>query len=189
MEVFTGTKSRNAVIKRMIEIGLIAERAEILQKNRRKSKATTEQYFEGDDDDDEDHDVDHDDDEHSDRDERPIKIVNWRKNSPKNTIHTKAARINSPKFALNIIKVRESMKELTDDLRENLEWICESLNDAAEDADDCSEDPDDGVPLVPFSSKQRDALEVETFQKFLLALGLQAPAQNTVNCAFYGLCI
>lgn len=169
MEDFMGTKNRNAIIKRMIEIGLIAERAEILQKNIRKSNATA-----GNDSDEEMDDYD----ENAIEDIRPIKIVSRRKNlsTKKYKNHTK---LNTHK--INIQEIRKYMGELNEDLRDNLDWVCESLNDAATDAEDCSEDPDDGVPLVPFSSKQRDALEDDTFRKLLLAVGLQIPAQNAVN--------
>lgn len=184
MEVFSGNRSRNAVIKRMIEIGLIASRAEILQKNRRKNKSLAGLNFEEIDDGENDHEDDshddNDDEDDTNQDKRVIEIVQRRKNCSGDKIHKKAAKVKTLKFDLNVLEVRKCMKELTDDLRENIEWICESLNDAAEDAEDYSEDPDDGVPLVPFSSKQRDAMEAEIFQKLLLALGMQAPAQNTV---------
>lgn len=179
MEVFTGTRSRNAVIKRMIEIGLIADRSEILHKKGRKSKTMTENDFDGNGDDEDEEDSDNDDG-HTNQDKRAIKIVN-RRLSSKNMIHKEAAQKHSSEIALNSIEVRKCMDMLTEDLRKNIDWIRESLNDAAEDAGDYSEDPDDGVPLVPFSSKHRDALEFETFRQLLLALGLQAPAQNTVS--------
>lgn len=181
MEVYTGTKSRNAVIKRMIEIGLIADRTEVLQKRGRKTGMAEHNFDDNDDDADANDDDDEAEvDENTNQDRRPIKIVNRRKISSKNKTHTEVST-PKPKLTMNILEVQKCMKELTDELRENIEWICESLFDAAEDAEECSEDPDDGVPLVPFSSKQRDAMETETFQKFLLALGLQAPAQNMVN--------
>lgn len=190
MEVFSGSRSRNAVIKRMIEIRLIANRSEILQKNRRKNKSAG-LNFEDFDDGTNDHEVDShddnedDDDEDTNLDKRPVKIIDRRKTSSKNKVPKRAEKPKPRKCGLNVLEVRKCMKELTDDLRENIEWICESLNDAAEDAEDCSEDPDDGVPLVPFSSTQRDALEVETFQKLLLALGMETPAQNMVIFSFF----
>lgn len=183
MEVYAGTKSRNAVIKRMIEIGLIADRTEILQKRRKKTRGLAEHDFDEDDngdaggDDDDEAEVD---ENTNNQDRRPIKIVNRRKISSKNKILTEMTT-PKPKLAMNILEVQKCMKELTDELRENIEWICESLFDAAEDAEEYSEDPDDGVPLVPFSSKQRNAMETESFQKLLLALGLEAPSQNMVN--------
>lgn len=185
MEVFSANRSRNAVIKRMIEIGLIANRAEILQKNRRKNKSLPGPNSEEIDDGNNGHEDDSHDDDDTNQDRRPIKIISRRKSSSKDKIHKKAATMKSRKFGLNVLEVRKCMKELTDDLRENIEWICESLTDAAEDAEEYSEDPDDGVPLVPFSSKQRDALEVEIFKKLLLALGMEAPAQNAVNISFF----
>lgn len=181
MVVFTGTRSRNAVIKRMIEIGLIAERAEILQKNIRNTMAMKKHYFEGDDSRNISDDDAGNDSEETYQDKRPTKVTNQRKHLS----NKKKAPIRSPKLTLNILEVQNCMNGLPQNLRENLEWIYESLNDAAEDAADYSDEPDDGVPLVPFTSKQRDALEMENFQKFLMALGLQAPAQNTVKFAFF----
>lgn len=172
METYSGSRSQNAVIKRMVEIGLIAERAEILPKNRRKEMAMAGLNED---------DYEEDDDENMNRDNRPVKIVKSRENYSRDKRPKKMTNLSS---TLNIIEVRKCMKDLTDDLRESIEWICESLNDAAEDAEEYSEDPDDGVPLVPFSSKQRDALEVESFQKLLLALSLYAPVQDVVRLPF-----
>lgn len=178
MIVFTGTRSRNAVIKRMIELGLIADRSEVLQRNRRKAKSKRKNS----DDDENDRSSEESDDDVTNGEMRPVKIVDKRNAHSRNNREHKPAQARSTRITLNVAEVRKFLGELSEDMQANVEWICESLSEAAEDAEDGSEDPDDGIPLVPVSSEQRDALNDLAFQMFLKSLGLQSPVQNMVRC-------
>lgn len=171
MEAFVDTRSRNVVIKRMIQLGLIADRSEILPSKRRKALKSAQTP---------------NSDESSDDDiaeSRPVKItiknVKTKKATKPNPIAT-VRKVNT--IPLNVSAVQQLISELDENIKENLEWIQESLHDASEDAEDASEDPDDGVPLVPFTASQREAFENEKFKEFLLALGFQKPISQMVNC-------
>lgn len=179
MEEFMENRSRNAVIKRMIQLGLIADRSEVLPSKRKKSKSVPD----GSDNDDSDE-SDSSEGSGSEADARRVKVtVKHVKNRNKASApkSTTAAKRKIGKHSLNFAEVRQLVDELKESEEESLIWIQESLNDAAEDAEDASEDPDDGVPLVPFAAEQREALEKPKFLELLKALGFQEPVKDMVR--------
>lgn len=187
MEEFSDTRTRNAVIKRMLELALIADRSEVMPSKRRKSKKSAggreDNHSEGDDDDDDDGDQSGDGSD-SDEEEAPrakIKVTVKNVKGKKQAVAAKPVKRSAPKIAMDVTEVQRLMATLNDDDKENLEWLQESLNDAAEDAEDASEDPDDGVPLVPFTAKQREAFENDVFIDLLKALGIQEPVKDMVS--------
>lgn len=175
METFAESRSRNAVIKRMIEIGLIADRSEILP-SKRKRAAKSGGARESDEESAPESDA-------SDVPQtRPVKITKKKvkaktpKEKPNGSV-----RAMPQKTRLDATGIRQILSELGEEFKENFEWIQESLTDAAEDAEDPSDDPDDGVPLVPFSAAQREAFDSETFKRLLVALGFQEPLKDMVR--------
>lgn len=185
MEKFVDSRSRNAVIKRMIELGLIAERAEILPSKRKKSNKSQPSQASGYETSDSDSDSESDDG--NSLDTRKVKVtVKTARNSTKskNKSNSKSAPVRKlNEIQINIADVQRQMLEIDDNLKVNFAWLQESLNDAAEDADDQddNDDPSDGVPLVPFLSAQKEALENQQFKRLLLALGLQEPQKEMVS--------
>lgn len=184
MEEFSDTRSRNVVIKRMIHLGLIADRSEILPSKRRKGKKSAgggDGSGNSDSDNDDDRDSDDDGSSDSDAPAQKIKVTIRNVKNKKQKQVAKPTKRSVPKIAMDAAEVQRLMAALSDDDKDNLEWIRESLTDAAEDAEDASEDPDDGVPLVPFTGKQRDSFENETFLGLLKALGFQEPVKDMVS--------
>lgn len=194
MAVFGEKRSKNAVINRMISLGLIADRSEIIQQRKKKSKAN-EQNNDSDSDqsDDDDGDefnenIDHD----IDRNNRlPAQATKKKTNALNKKLLDVSRRPNlkKPKPKKKVIKkapldielVKTLMNEMNESLKENLAWIEESLNDAAVDIEDePSDDPDDGIPIVPINADQRDALDNVNFRFFLISLGIQPPKEEMV---------
>lgn len=185
MEAFVHQRSRNAVIKRMVQLGLIADRSEILPskwKKSKKNRPTTGSESSGNDGSDNGDSSENDSDESDRVDTRPVKVTVKTVASKKSKQKEKQKSIRSvSKVSLNVAEVQRLLSELNGDLKESLEWIQESLNDAADDFEEISEDADDGVPLVPFTGAQRDAFENEQFKAILRALGIQEPVQEMVS--------
>lgn len=183
MEVFVDKRSKNATIKRMIELGLIAERSEILpskRKRARKSQSNTEGDGSGSD---SDSDASDDSDTHDSRPVRvTIKTTKRSKEKPSKSKQQQARQL--AKITLNVAEIQRQVSKIDESLKAHFEWIQESLNDAAEDADenDDSSDPSDGVPIVPFSMAQKEALENDQFKKLFQSLGLQEPVKEMVSC-------
>ncbi|XP_055324474.1 protein timeless homolog [Sitodiplosis mosellana] len=176
METFVDKRSKNATIKRMIELGLIAERSEILPTKRKRSRQS-QPNGEGDGSGSDSSDSD-EDDEH---DSRPVRvtIMNTKKQEKASKPKQQPTR-ELPKIMLNVIEIQSQIAAIDDSLKTHFDWLQESLNDAAEDADDTDDlsDPSDGVPLVPFSMTQKEAMENPQFKKLLQSLGLQEPLKE-----------
>lgn len=189
MESFVESRSRNSVIKRMIELGLIAERSEVLPSKRKKSSNKSHQPSSNmSDGETSDSDSNSDSDGSDERDTRKVRVtVKTSKKSKKlkpNKAATTRHRLNA--IQMNVADVQRQINDIDDGLKQHFAWLQESLNDAAEDAaaadDDESEDPNDGVPIVPYSMAQKEALENPQFKSILLGLGLHEPIAEMV-CA------
>lgn len=163
VDSFEPKRTKQFIINKMIEIGLIATKDEILPSKRKKAAKTARN-----------NDSDSDDEtvrESVDMDRRPVKNVSKQK----------AKKPASSNKSLNVAELRSLLDSLDADLKPVLAWIEQSLNDAADDIDDedPSDDPDDCVPLVPFADDQRSAIETDDFQHILKRLGFQKPASES----------
>lgn len=179
MAEFSETRSRNIVIKRMIHLGIIADRSEILPARRRKSKKSAAAGSDDDDGSESDGDSSASDSETPATNVKvTIKNVK-RKNSGNGNTKAAAPKQIANTIPLDLAEIQRLIGALEGNDKDNLDWIQESLNDAAEDVEDSS-DPDDGVPLVPFTAKQRESFENQTFKDLLKALGFQEPVKEMV---------
>lgn len=185
MDSFVENRSRNSVIKRMIELGLIAERSEILPSKRRKSNKNKPSNDSDDGSSDSDS---NDSDGSSSNDTRMVKVTvkttkHSKKSKDKPTKQKQASSRKLNEIKINVADVQRQITEIDEAIKVHFAWIQESLNDAAEDADDIDDltDPSDGVPIVPFSMAQKETLEHEQFKKILLSLGLQEPIKEMVS--------
>lgn len=159
MGALTLKRPKNFVVSKMLELGLIADRSEIMPAKKKRSKKSNNNPEPG------------DSSDQSDESPEP-------KNKPKKTkahiaskSRPKKAKINK---ALDLNKLRDLIAALGDDLQPVLSWLEESLNDAAEDmTETASDDPDDCVPLVPFTRDQCVALGNSDFKELLKGLGFQ----------------
>jgi timeless len=134
MEVFDKKRSKKAIAKRMVQLGLIADESEIMpKKNGRKerqdssSSSSEEDYF-----------------------DRPREAFQ--------------RNLETSRYELNDREISSFRVELEESLKEAIEWIIESLNEAAEDFEEPSDELSDAIPLVPVQQSQKLALEIPQFQ-------------------------
>lgn len=175
MESFQHKRSKKAVINRMIELGLIADRSEILPiKRGKRQKNHTSNVA--------DNYISSDDEDSSSGAVKSVESKTFKKKLITRKKKTTPMRHISKK-TVNVEDLHKKMAEMDDNLKIHIKWIQESLNDAAEDFeyDEEPNDPNDGVPIVPFSLAQKQALENPKFKNLLLDLGLQEPLQNMVS--------
>lgn len=187
MHVFVDKRSKNAIIKRMIELGLIAERSEILpskRKRARKSQSNTEGDGSGSGSG-SDSEASDDSDNSDMHDSRPVRVTikTTKKAKEKPSTSKQQPGRQLPKIMINAAEIKRQVAEMDENLKVHFGWIQESLNDAAEDVDenDESSDPSDAVPIVPFSMAQKEALESVQLKKLFHALGLQEPVLGMVS--------
>lgn len=181
MEEFAATRSRNVVIRRMINLGLIADRSEILPTKRKKSKKSMGRNSDEDENSDSDNGTESDS-SNSNHQSRPVKITIKKVSSKKGKPTVRAAPVKKIiKSPLNVTEIQRIISEMDENLKETFEWIQESLTDAAEDFEEVSDNLDDGVPLVPFTAYQREAFENDKFKALLIALGFQEPIKEMVR--------
>lgn len=186
MGSFVDSRSRNSVIKRMIELGLIAERSEILPSKRKKSNKSRPSNGSVNESSDSDS---NDSDESDENDTRTVRLTiktaqNSKKSKKLKQKQASTARKRLNDIRINVAEVQRQIDDMDDDLKQHFDWLKESLNDAAEDAasdDDEDDDPNDGVPIVPYSMAQKDALENPQFKNLLLGLGLHEPIAEMVR--------
>lgn len=189
MESFVESRSRNSVIKRMIELGLIAERSEILPSKRKKSSKKSQPKSNGSDNETSDSDSNDSDDESDTRKVRvTIKTAQNSKKPKKINQKQTSTRQRLNEILINVADVQRQIVDIDESLKQHFAWLQESLNDAAEDAaaddDDDSDDPNDGVPIVPYSMAQKEALDSSQFKNILLGLGLHEPIAEMVRAIF-----
>lgn len=161
MAALTLKRSKNFVVNKMVELGMIADRSEIMpaKKKRYKKSNNTEPG-----------DISDESDGGDDPSE-PTAMQKNKKNFIASTTRPAKPKINK---SLDVHKLRGLITALKVELQPVLLWLEESLNDAAEDmTEDPSDDPDDCVPLVPFTRDQCGALGNEDFKALLKGLGFQ----------------
>lgn len=148
MEVFNKKRSKKAVLKRMVQLGIIADESEIAPARKKKNRKEHERDSSN-----ESSDSDNDDEPHSNAHNRQ----------------------RTGKYQMNRRETSGLRIELEESLKEAIEWIVESLNEAANDFEKPSDDPDDAIPIVPFTESQKSAMENAQFLKLLESINLQAP--------------
>lgn len=180
MQGFNDKRSKNNVIKRMITLGLIADRSEIQPNKRKKSKSMPANDESSDD---TDYDDENSDNESNGHNKRSVKM-NTKNNKQSESRPSKSHNVSRAQIVTDIVKARHIMSNLSDQNKTQLSWIVESLNDAAEDVDVDESDldeSDDGIPLVPFQIAQKEALKTPEIEDLLTAIGLQKPTKEMVT--------
>lgn len=155
-------KTRNAIIKRLIELGCIADKSEIVPV--RGSKKSAPQHFGGG-----DRSSSSEYNSESEDEDESRGRGNNRNDQPKRKL---------VKSKLNVGGVKSLLAEIDESFKEAIDWVIESFKEAKEDLDEPTDNPDDGVPLVPFISAQHDAMENQQFQKLLKSIGVEEPADG-----------
>lgn len=148
MEVFNKKRSKKAVVKRMVQLGIVADETEILPARKQKKRKEEQRGRSG------------SSSSASDSDED-------RQASPQ--------RQTIKHYQLSQREANVLRNELEESMREAIDWVIESFNEAADDFEEPSEDPDDAIPIVPFSESQKAAMENPQFKKLLASVNLQEP--------------
>lgn len=155
MEAFDKKRSKKAIVKRMLQLGLIADETEILpSKRNKKMKEKSREH-------------DDDDGETSSSSEDDVR-----------SFSEKQQRVSKNLQAKHQLKQKEATKllnELEESQRDGIQWIIECLNEAAEDFEEVSDELDDAIPIVPLLQPHREALKNEEFTRLLSSLNLIEP--------------
>lgn len=167
---FDGVRSKQAIVNRMVTIGLIADKSEVKPRKSRSKKTTENGEMSA-----EDLMSDENSEHEPDVPMKRTKVARPKASKEKTVVKQK--RIPT-KTSLNTKRLRNLLAEIEESMKEAVEWLVESFSEACEDYEGGSEDPDDGVPLVPIMPLQRDALENPQFRDLLKELGLAAPNEN-----------
>ncbi|KAH8250250.1 hypothetical protein KR026_009029 [Drosophila bipectinata] len=176
---FEERRSKQQIIKRMLQIHLIADKSEILppksSKGRGKGKAKKQAESGSDFDDMIEEPMEEFEGEPGDRPKAIRKPTKKSKNKPK---QKKRQVVRTP---LDVDTVKALLGQVdAEKFKSAVEWLQECLQDACEDMEEPGEE-DDGVPLLALMDDQRDALEDGDFQKVLVALGMQPPIAGMEN--------
>lgn len=166
MDTFSLFKSKNAVVKRMLELGLIADRSEIVKRKRGKGAKKK-----GDGSDSDGSESSSDEDNEDGHHIWDAEKKRFGKSKTSNNKRTKS----SQKLDYNSIK--RIVSEIEETHKEALEWLVETLNDALEDIEDnqMDDDEDTGIPIVPIQETQIQAIENDEFKRLMSTIGLQTP--------------
>ncbi|XP_055901939.1 protein timeless homolog [Eupeodes corollae] len=157
MEVFGERRSKNHIIKRMLQLHLIADKSEILPAKPARKRSKKDVAEGG--------------------GEQRSKSKSSEKSKKSQQKQQKRTIVRTP---LDVGTIQSLMKNIDEKFADALEWLKESFADAAEDSETPSEE-DDGVPLLPLLEVQKEAMEDEEFKKLLLALGAQPPIAAMEN--------
>ncbi|EDX13111.1 GD18885 [Drosophila simulans] len=159
---FAERRSKQQIIKRMLQIHLIADKSEILpaKKGRGKDKPKKEAEMEG------------EGDEFDFAEEPMLEEQGYKKLKSKPKKAKKRQMVRTP---LDVGTIRALIGQVDSEKYQSaIEWLQECLQDASEDTEEAVED-DDGVPLLPLMQDQKNAMEDGDSQKVLVALGMQPP--------------
>lgn len=164
LDVFDKKRNKQQIVQRMIYLGLIADKSEILPKTKKKVKreenAENAANSSGEDSDGSDHNMSFD---------QKKKQIQVKKQVIAKKVRQTQLKISDISFLR--LEVEESWKEA-------IEWVIESLKEAAEDFEEPSDDPDDAIPLVPFQESHKEALLNQQFQKLMESVGILAPSDT-----------
>ncbi|XP_037944705.1 protein timeless homolog [Teleopsis dalmanni] len=172
LEEFSDRRNKQQIIKRMLQLHIIADKSEILPPKPKKSKSRKQKN-----------------NENSDSEDDGIESIASldNKQTTKTTRKVKNKKPSKPKqrkvirTPLDVGTIRALLEQVdSEKYMEAVEWLKECLNDAADDTDEPAEE-DDGIPLVPLLPICREAMEDKDFQKVLIALGIQPPILGIEN--------
>ncbi|CAO1421421.1 unnamed protein product [Diamesa hyperborea] len=158
LDVFDKKRNQQQIVQRMIYLGLIADKSEIIPKKKNVKREEAEGNSSGEESDGSDHNMSFD---------QKKKQIQVKKQVIAKKVRQTQLKITDITFLR--LEVEESWKEA-------IEWVIESLKEAAEDFEEPSDDPDDAIPLVPFQESHKEALMNPQFQKLMESVGILAPS-------------
>ncbi|XP_073819591.1 uncharacterized protein [Musca autumnalis] len=159
---FEERRNKQQIIKRMLQLHIIADKSEILPQKPRKRKSKKKA----------------EDNEENDEFMQEEGMMEGGKSSSSKPSKRKPAKSQKRKIVrtpLDVGTVRALLGQIdAEKYQESIDWLKECLDDAADDEEEPNEE-DDGIPLLPLQQQQKDAMEDENFKKVLVALGIQPP--------------
>ncbi|KAH8358759.1 hypothetical protein KR093_002235 [Drosophila rubida] len=164
---FGERRNKQQIIKRMLQIHLIADKSEILPAKEKKGKGKSKTQ-EGSDNESEGEGEDYMEEPMFENAASKPKVA---KTKPRQIVRTPLDR--------GTVRALISQVDM-EKYQQAIDWLKESLEEASEDIEEAAED-EDGVPLLPLLAVQKDAMEQSEFQKMLVALGLQPPIAGMEN--------
>lgn len=168
IDEFANRRKKAAIIKRMLQLHIIADKLEILKQKQRKHKAKNVN----------DTGVQAELNEDEFNEELPtISKASRRETIVKSPKSKQRKVVRTP---LDVGTVRALLGQIDEKYRVVIDWLKECLDEAADDMEEVGED-DDGVPLVPLQDLQKEAMEDDSFKKVLVALGIQPPVFGMEN--------
>ncbi|XP_055382553.1 MATH and LRR domain-containing protein PFE0570w-like [Condylostylus longicornis] len=161
VEVMGNTRPQRAIVKRMIELHLIADKSEILPSKRNKAKRNS--YSDSSDD--------------SDSDDWLSAREKIRQNLKKIKKQIVRKEIKNP---LDIETLKANIIELDEKFKQGLTWLIESLEEARDEMEleGNVQNEDIDVPLFPITEIQILSIENENFQKILTTLSMKPPQEE-----------
>ncbi|XP_023035402.1 protein timeless homolog [Drosophila willistoni] len=166
---FEDRRTKQEIIKRMLQLHLIADKSEIMPaKGRGKAKSKKQKQ--------QANNESESDDDNEDMEEPMFSNAGSRK-----PVKAKPKSRKVIRTPLDAGTVRALIGQVDEEKYQTaIEWLKECLDDVSEDTDEPAED-DDGVPLLPLLEAQKEAMDDGNFQKVLVALGMQPPIVGMEN--------
>ncbi|XP_060645851.1 protein timeless homolog [Drosophila nasuta] len=163
---FGERRNKQQIIKRMLQIHLIADKSEIIPVKEKKSKGKSKNQQQS-------------DNESGGEDYMEEPMFENAISKPKKVAKAKPRQIVRTPLDIGTVRALISQVDM-EKYQLAIDWLKESLEEASEDIEEAAED-EDGVPLLPLQEVQKEAMEQSEFQKMLVALGLQPPIVGMEN--------
>ncbi|XP_065170446.1 protein timeless homolog isoform X2 [Atheta coriaria] len=189
MERLNVRRTKNRIVEKCLELGLVTDKKELRKKRIAKGKSQNKSgnpfQYAGDDinsEDDSNSDSAQSDNDESENESFTSKssITNSSQAKIKTARKTQTENKKKSKARLNtsIAEITRILIDLASgDLKQGIDWLKDSIEDAAEDWNDISED-DEGVPLVPILEYSIAAMDNPAFLGLLRALNIQEPSAD-----------
>ncbi|CAH1127073.1 unnamed protein product [Ceutorhynchus assimilis] len=164
-------RPKNRVVEKLLVMGLIRDKKEIHKKRSRtggksqQSASDNESSLSDD---------DSDDGQQSHPQNRAPKKNVSKRNSKKDAKNKRPKQI--PFSRAKIVEILIKVEQISEEMRESLEWLKESLGDAIEDYE--TENDGEGIPLVPVMDYAEAAMENDEFLQLLKAFGVCPPFEE-----------
>ncbi|XP_077993612.1 protein timeless homolog [Glandiceps talaboti] len=177
LENMTDKRSKGAVTKKILEMGLVMDKKELYKRRKRKSdqprkKKQKEGFINDDDDDDDEEENEYEEQIPSDDDDDDDKTDSNREsgsdsNNDNEDNGDNLGRLSLPQQLFQVCK---------QGFTEQVKWILTGLRRTADDREE--EGDTTAVPIVPLSEENEQAMESNVFTSFLKKMGLAPPSDH-----------
>ncbi|XP_038223054.1 protein timeless homolog [Zerene cesonia] len=159
-------RQKRSFIDRLLELGLIQDKKQCRKKRQRKEKS-------GPRDDTEDESKESNSESDTSRSPSPVKIKPKKKVREEKKRNRKRVDMSAKEIAILMVKAVDNGQTGA------LTWLAENLEEVALDQEAEGYDPSsEGIPLVPISRDAVEAMDDNSFQKVLRAVGVMPPSDE-----------